>query len=146
MSIRIRFMTAVIKKSAVRKTYPEGETGFRHDFPHAQEDAYLFGLVSMSSGEMEETLEELAAKGLDLPSCCAVGEMFHGEFDACPDIEFYRSSGDWLSPAWEARLVRDEPWAMAEKGQHLVEFLMARGWELYLPDKAEQPKSTGGEG
>ena len=63
MSIRIVFQMVVIKKSAVRKHYPDGEAGFRSTYPFAAEDRYLFGLGSMSGGELEEILQELTAAG-----------------------------------------------------------------------------------
>jgi hypothetical protein len=67
MSIRIVFQMVVIKKSAVRKHYPDGEAGFRSTYPFAAEDRYLFGLGSMSGGELEEILEELTAAGWTCP-------------------------------------------------------------------------------
>ena len=68
MSIRIVFQMVVIKKSAVRKHYPDGEAGFRSTYPFAAEDRYLFGLGSMSGGELEEILHDgPGLVGLDRP-------------------------------------------------------------------------------
>src|SRR3954465_2170386 len=88
MSIPVKFVTAVIKKSAVRRCYPEGEAGFRRDYPHLAEDCYLFALYSMSSGEMEQTLERLGEAGLPLEKCCVVAADPIGPYDRHPHFLF----------------------------------------------------------
>lgn len=134
MGIPISFTTAVVKKSAVRKHYPNGIEGFRRDHPGAREDAYLFGLASMSGGDLQETLDSLSAAGLDLTACCAIGEMFSGESEACPGIEFCQLE-QW-PPRWEVRLIRDDAEVMAEEGARLLEWIMAKGWVLDVPGGA----------
>ena len=131
MSIPISFITAVVKKSAVRKLYPAGIDGFRRDFPGAREDAYLFGLASMPGGEFQEILDRLTSAGLDLAHCCAIGEMFSGEDEACPGIKFSQTV-QW-PPRWEAQLIWDDPEVMAEEGARLVGWMMAKGWVLDIP-------------
>ncbi|MEF8760794.1 MAG: hypothetical protein V5B36_14035 [Candidatus Accumulibacter sp. UW25] len=91
MSIRAGFPTAVIKKSAVRRNFTGGEEAFRTAYPYASEDQQLFGIGSMSTGEMEEIIDELTAGGLRLSSCFAVGGG--GAIHPCPDIVFEQVAG-----------------------------------------------------
>lgn len=138
MSIRIVFQMVVIKKSAVRKHYPDGEAGFRTAYPFAAEDRYLFGLGSMSGGELEEILQELTAAGLDLPECAAIADCHQGAIEEHPDIRFERVSNEPFAQ-WSARLARDDPDEMAAEGAPIVQWLMEKGWALSLPDDPREP-------
>ncbi|GEC96891.1 hypothetical protein ZRA01_29640 [Zoogloea ramigera] len=138
MSIRIVFQMVVIKKSAVRKHYPDGEAGFRTAYPFAAEDRYLFGLGSMSGGELEEILQELTAAGLDLPECAAIADCHQGAIEEHPDIRFERVSNEPFAQ-WSARLACDDPDEMAAEGAPIVQWLMEKGWALSLPDDPREP-------
>lgn len=138
MSIRIVFQMVVIKKSAVRKHYPDGEAGFRSTYPFAAEDRYLFGLGSMSGGELDEILQELTAAGLDLPGCAAVANCHQGAIEEHPDIRFERVSNEHFSQ-WSARLACDDPDEMAAEGAPVVRWLMEKGWTFSLPDDPREP-------
>lgn len=138
MSIRIAFQMVVIKKSAVRKHYPGGEAGFRNAYPFAAEDRYLFGLGSMSGGELDEILQELTAAGLDLPGCAAIADCHQGAIEGHPDIGFERVSDEFLSQL-SARLACDDPDEMAAEGAPTVQWLMEKGWALSLPDDPREP-------
>jgi hypothetical protein len=133
MSIRIVFSTAVIKKTAVRRSYQGGEPAFRAAYPHASEDQQLFGLASMSTGEMGEIVDELIAAGLKLSSCFALGSPC--EIYPCPDIVFEKVA-DGFYPLWEARATVDEPEVMAAEGEKLVRWMMRQGWTFYVPEVA----------
>jgi hypothetical protein len=131
MSIRIVFSTAVVKKSAVRRNYQGGEAAFRAAFPYASEDRQLFGISSMSTGEMGEIIDELTAGGLKLSSCFALGGS--GEVYPCPDILIEQVSGG-IFPRWEARALVDEPEVMSAEGEKLVRWMLAKGWTFDLPE------------
>ncbi|MEF8697707.1 MAG: hypothetical protein V5B33_00015 [Candidatus Accumulibacter sp. UW20] len=138
MSIRAGFPTAVIKKSAVRRNFTGGEEAFRTAYPYASEDQQLFGIGSMSTGEMEEIIDELTAGGLRLSSCFAVGGG--GAIHPCPDIVFEQVAGG-MFPRWEARATVDEPEVMAAEGEKLVRWMMRQGWTFHVP---EVPSIAGG--
>ncbi len=138
MSIRIVFQMVVIKKSAVRKHYHGGEAAFRQAYPFASEDRYLFGIGSMSGGELGEILDALTAAGLDLPACAAVGDCIHGVINGRPDILFERIS-DGYSAQWSARLICDDLDEMADEGAPIVRWLMGKGWEFSIPDDPRAP-------
>lgn len=138
MSIPIVFQMVVIKKSAVRKNYLDGESGFRSTYPFAAEDRYLFGIGSMSGGECAEILRALTASGLDLSTCSAIADCHLGPAEAHPDILFEQFS-DGFFPKWEARLTCDDPDEMAAEGAPIVRWLMKKGWALSLPNDPREP-------
>lgn len=137
MSISIKFITAAIKKSAVRRDYPDGLAGFRRDYPHAAEDFYLFGLSSMSSGELLEELDRIGAAGLNLIDCCAVGDQFIGPIERHPHFEFVSAPAASI-PTWEVRLIDDDNKVLAEDGSRLLLHHMRRGWGMSLEQEGEE--------
>jgi hypothetical protein len=132
MGIRINFQTIVIKKSSVEKCYRDGVEAFRAKYPFAAEDPHLFGLASMSGGELGELIAEITDSGLECGVNFATGEMFHGEMDRCPDILF-EQTGAGPFARWEARLIKDDPDIMAREGARLYAKIMERGWVLDIP-------------
>ena len=136
MSIPIKFVTAAIKKSAVKRHYPSGLAGFRRDFPHAAEDFYIFGLSSMSSGEILETLDRIGAAGLNLIDCCAIGDQFIGPIEKHPHFEFV-SPPTASIPAWEVRLIDDDQKVLAEDGARLLLHHMRMGWGMSLEQEGD---------
>lgn len=82
MTIPVVFLTAVLKKSAVRYHYAGGEAAFRVRYPYAAEDRYLFGLASMSGQEMDELLTELAVANIELTRDGALADRTGGA--SCP--------------------------------------------------------------
>jgi hypothetical protein len=137
MSITLKFLTAGIKKSAVRRRYPGGLAGFRQDHPGVLEDPYLFGIVSMSGGELEELLARLGEKGIDASECCAVGDQFIGPIERHPHFEFREIRSDGRQ-AWQLRLIDDDPQVLAEDGARILRHLIAMGWEFSLAEEAER--------
>ncbi len=131
MGIRIRFFAAIVKKTAVRRNYRGGEAAFRAEHPDASEDRQLFGIGSMSSGEIGEIIDDLTAAGLKLSSCFAVGAPC--EIHPCPDVRFDQLSGG-MFPIWEARALVDEPEVMAAEGEQIVRLLMRQGWTFHVPE------------
>lgn len=131
MSLQLRFLTAALKKSAIRRHYPNGLAGFRHDHPGALEDPHLFGLVCMSGGELQEVLQRIGDKGLHLMESCAVGDQFIGPIERHPHFEF-QSLGNCAVPAWQVRLIDDEPKVLAEDGAHLLRHYLRMGWAISL--------------
>lgn len=103
-AVRIVFLTAVFTRTGVQAGYPGGVPGFRKDYPYARLDRDLLTLSSISSGELGEMLDAIAAKGLDLASCCAVADMFGGPFEQCEGIEFFSTREDFFNRGWMACL------------------------------------------
>lgn len=134
MSIPIKFMTAAIKKSAIRRHYPHGLTGFRRDYPSVIEDYYLVGLVSMSGGELQEMLDRIGNAGIDLPACCCVADAHLGPLDPHPHFDFIKAP-DVLLPTWEVRLVNDDASVLAEDGAALLTWLMGNDRYFDIPDE-----------
>lgn len=131
MSLRIRFLTAVLKKSAIRRHYPKASIGFRLDYPEALEDHYLFGLVFMSSEELQETLQRIGDTGLDLIESCTVGDQFIGPIEPHPHFE-YQVTGIGSLSVWHVRLIDDEPEVLAEDGGGLLRHHIRMGWAFSL--------------
>ena len=101
--LAVSFLTAVFTKRGIAAGYPGGVAGFRDDLRCAMEDRHLIAIVSMSGGELQERLDAIAAKGLDLSKCCAVADMFAGPFEGCTGIEFFTTGDSPLQPGWRAR-------------------------------------------
>lgn len=103
-AVRIVCLTAVFTRAGVQAGYPGGVPGFRQDYPDAREDRHLLTITSMSSGELGEILDAIAATGLDLSACCAVADAFTGPVLACPGIELFSTRDGGLDRGWMARL------------------------------------------
>jgi hypothetical protein len=103
-AVRIVFLTAVFTRTGVQAGYPGGVPGFCARHPHARADRDLLTLSSMSSGELGETLDAIAAAGLDLSTCCAVADVFAGPLQTCEGIEFFSTRHGHLAPGWMACL------------------------------------------
>ncbi|MBM3151880.1 MAG: hypothetical protein FJZ96_06715 [Chloroflexi bacterium] len=103
-AVRIVFLTAVFTRAGVQAGYPGGVSGFRKDYPYARLDRELLTISTMSSGELGDILDAIAAKGLDLPSCCAVADVFAGPFEECAAIEIFSTRDGFLDRGWMARL------------------------------------------
>ena len=88
MAIRLRLVTALVRRDAVEADYAGGAEAFRRDYPQAEEDAGLFGLHAMSGGEIEQLLARIAAKGVRIECACAVGDMWAGSLSPCQGITF----------------------------------------------------------
>lgn len=101
MAIKIGVFTVVLNKAAVAEKYRGGVEAFRRDH-ECVEDEYLFGLRTMSGEELHKIVEGLAAAGIELATCGAIGEMFSGAVETHPDIEFVQL--ERFPPSWEARL------------------------------------------
>lgn len=142
MTIPIVFLTAVLKKSAVRHHYAGGEAAFRVRYPYAAEDRYLFGLASMSGQEMDDLLAELAEANIELTRDGALAGRTVGVFLPHPGIGFSPcSSGKFAG--LEARLMRDDPSEMAREGEEIVRFLMAHGFSFEVPNASPADTDDG---
>lgn len=106
----ISLLTAVFTKVGIAAGYPGGVAGFRDDHPFAKEDRHLLAIVSMSSSDLQEQLDAIAAKGLDLWECCAVADMFAGPFEGCTGIEFFTTGDSPLQLGWRARAAPAGAW------------------------------------
>lgn len=109
--VRISFLTAVFTKAAIAAGYRGGVSGFRDDHPCAKSDRHLIAIVSMSSGELDEMLDAIEAKGLDLAKCCAIADVFVGPIKGCTGIEFFTTGDSPLQPSWMARAAPPGTWA-----------------------------------
>ena len=105
MSVPIRFLTLVVKKSALAARYPGGAPGFRHTHPGVPEDEHLFAVPAMSWDDLQIVIDTLSVLGIDTARNCAVGDMFIGTMEPCEGIEFraLETAGSPLAE-WEARL------------------------------------------
>lgn len=108
--IRISFLTAVLTKAGIEAAYPGGVAGFSADHPCVRSDRHLLAIVSMSGGELQEQLDAISAKGVDLAECCAIADMFAGPLEGCPGIEFFTTGDDPLRPGWTARAAPTGTW------------------------------------
>lgn len=102
MSLRIAFLTVVLKKSAVERVYPGGLAGFARDFDPGAEDAELLGLAFMASAEAWAFLDVLAAMGLRPGRDVALGDAFIGPLQPCAGIAFAQEEG-CLMGGWHAQ-------------------------------------------
>jgi len=135
MSIPIKFLTAAIKKSAIRRDYRGGLAAFRKNHPNALEDHYLVGIVSMSGGELQEVLERIGDHGIRLLESCAVGDQFIGPIERHPHFAF-DVCGNGPSDGWQVRLIDDEPTVLAEDGAALLRHFIRMGWAFDLAEDA----------
>lgn len=108
MAIDIRFFTAVFTKAGIDAGYPGGLEGFRNDHPHAKEDKHLLALVAMSGGEINDLVDAIGAKGVDVDACCAVADMAYGPLRSCEAIRIYSTHYQNLDPVWVAEAVSEE--------------------------------------
>lgn len=99
--IAVRFFTIAILASSIASKYRGGLRGFDQAYPSALRNSFLRAIFIMSSGELEEFLEQLRQVGLTPGQDAAVGEMMHGEWIACPQIRFERH-GQGLFSKWVA--------------------------------------------
>jgi len=106
----ISLLTAVFTKAGIAAGYPGGVANFRDDHPFAKESRHLLAIVSMSSGDLQEKLDAIEFKGLDLAECCAVADMFIGPIEGCTGIEFFTTSDRPLQPGWMARATPAGSW------------------------------------
>lgn len=104
MAIPVAILTAVIKKSEIEASYPGGLHQFLRDQPDASEDEHLFGVSFMSGGDLQEFIDSLGAKGVDVRVGLAIGEQFRGEWQSCEGIEFVAMQPGKPFSRWEARV------------------------------------------
>jgi hypothetical protein len=102
--VPIHAISAVMTRSGIVTGYPGGVTAFRRDHPLALEANGLITLVSMSSGELYETLESIAAQGVDIRTCCSVADVLGGPLEECEAIELFPTWDRPLNRGWMARL------------------------------------------
>ena len=103
MSIKLSFLSAVIRKQDLASHFPGGLAAFQQIFHPAIEDDDLYALCSMSGGELGETIEKIAAAGFDSERMVAVGDMWSGPFNSVAGISFTSEHTDGTMPVWYAR-------------------------------------------
>ena len=118
-AVRIVFLTAVFTRAGLQAGYPGGVPGFRQDHPDAREDRHLLTITSMSSGELGETLDAIAATGLDLSACCAVADAF------CA-MTSKRSYADALEPMKAVAALVQDPGFDPECSRQLQVMILAQ--------------------
>lgn len=96
-----RFTTLVMKKSAIRSTYPGGLGRFQRDYPRTLEEGDLIGLVFMSTGELWETVEVLRGQGYDMDAY-GVLDASAGPIMSCPGVEYFTVDVSMLALDWRA--------------------------------------------
>lgn len=101
-AVRIVFMTAVFVRASIQTGYPGGLPAFTKDFPYARVDRDLVTLSSMSGGELQEMLDAIASKGLDITTCCAVADAFRGPIELCDGIEIFSTRDNFRDQGWMA--------------------------------------------
>jgi hypothetical protein len=105
MALPIQFLTLVVDKTAIRSRYPGGLPQLAVDFGPFRQDDELVGFCAMSGGDVENILERLCERGLQLGRDMALGDMMHGELESCPGVRFIRSEGPDPFPCWSAEAV-----------------------------------------
>jgi hypothetical protein len=103
MAVKLRFMSAIIRKDAIAEHFPGGDHAFRKTFQPEIEDEGLYALCSMSSGELEEIVETLRSSGFDTDRHVAIGDMWAGPFHEVSGIVFETEHTDAVFPQWFAR-------------------------------------------
>ena len=98
MSIQISFMTLAVIKYEINERYPGGVESFKHRYPFSQEDDYLVGITSMSSGDLRGLMAEIEKEIPDLSEISAVGDMMVGEVVGHHNIEFTFDHDDSFGP------------------------------------------------
>lgn len=101
MSIQLKFMSAVVRKTDVKLHYPGGCTAFESEHLLGREDDELYALFSMSGGELGERIDEIKASGFDTDRFVAIGDMWHGPIKQAPCIRFYVEWTDTIPATWQ---------------------------------------------
>jgi len=94
---------AVIRKDAIAAHYPGELPAFTAAFGPFREDEDLVGICSMSTGELGEIVERIAATGFDTGQHVAIGDRWAGPFELVPGIVFENAGPVDEMPAWIAR-------------------------------------------
>jgi hypothetical protein len=120
MTIDIRFFNAIFTKAGLEEGYPGGIVAFKADQSVNQEDKHLLALISMSLGELNDLVDAIGAKGVNLDDCCAVAEMSYGPLRPCEAIRIYPIRYQNLDQGWVAEAVSEEErrkvaWTKLEK-------------------------------
>lgn len=103
MALRLKFMSAVIRKDDVADYYPDGCAAFETRHPAALEDDALYGLISMSWADLEDCLDQLYLEGFDPDVFVAVADMGLGPVKDARGIRFSvvddEPFGAWIAEA-----------------------------------------------
>lgn len=111
----VRFTTLVLKKAAIRASYPGGMSGFLRDHPRVLQDQHLIGLAFMSTGEVWETVEVLRGQGYDMEAYGVLDETA-GPIMYCGGVEYFMVDltvlgHDWRGqgyfPKWRVRATQE---------------------------------------
>lgn len=102
MAIPITFLTVVIKKASIDAVCCGGLEIFLRSHRGAVEDDHFIALAFMSGGDLQQFVDALRLKGLEAARDFAVGEMHHGEWEACEGIAFRPAESDGPFQRWEA--------------------------------------------
>ncbi len=102
MTITLKFLSAVVRKEDVEAHYPGGCAAFEHQHLVGSEDDALYALFDMSSGGIDDRIEELRQRGFDVERYVAVGDMWHGPIRQVPGIRLYAKETGDMFPVWHA--------------------------------------------
>ena len=136
MTLPVFSITAAIKKSSIRREYPEGIVGFRKDYPDAAEDAYIFGLARTTDSEIIEVLQKIGDSGISLVESCTVGDQHLGPIERHPHFD-YSTTDSRSDRGWDVRLIDDDSRVLAEDGSRLLRHFIREGWSMSIPMEGE---------
>lgn len=108
MALRLKFISAVIRKADIAAHYPGGCPAFESVHAVSSEDDALYALVSMSGSGIEDQFDALRASGFDADRFVALADMWSGPIRQVPGIAF-AAEGDDFPPLWIARAVPLRP-------------------------------------
>ncbi len=101
MALRLKFMSAVLRKADVADYYPGGRAAFESRHQAALEDDELYGLVSMNWRDVEDRLDQLYLEGFDPDIFVAVADSGYGPVTEARSIRFAVIDGEPM-PCWSA--------------------------------------------
>jgi len=102
MTIRLTFLSAIVRKADVEAHYPGGCTAFTYQNLLGGEDEQLYALIDMSSGGICERIEELRLRGFDTERYVAIADMWHGPIREVPGIRLFAKETCDIFPLWHA--------------------------------------------
>lgn len=121
--VPIRFVTVVLKKSAIESGYPGGLARLLERFPDAPHDERLIGIASMSTGEAEGVVADLRSAGVDMDTGGAFADMSLGPFWTAAGISFRcERPEEMFDRGWVASAVDHPPSSGAGRRAMVISF------------------------
>ncbi len=104
MALKVRFLSAFVRKIDISTHYPGGCPVFEERHRLGRTDHDLYSLVAMSATDLEASVQEIADFGLQVDRFFAVADMWHGPIREVPMISFDCRIGEF-PPVWFANAV-----------------------------------------